>query len=45
MCMGSDSSVDATIITTNLNCDDWYTFLGKREMVGALLDRLRHCCA
>ncbi len=34
----------ATIITTNLNYDDWYDFLGQKEMVGALLDRLRHRC-
>jgi DNA replication protein DnaC len=34
----------ATIITTNLNYDDWYGFLGQKEMVGALLDRLRHRC-
>ena len=34
----------ATIITTNLDYDQWYEFLGKKEMVGALLDRLRHRC-
>ncbi len=34
----------ATIITTNLEYDHWYDFLGKKEMVGALLDRLRHRC-
>lgn len=34
----------ATMITTNLNYDDWYGFLGQKEMVGALLDRLRHRC-
>jgi DNA replication protein DnaC len=34
----------ATIITTNLAYDDWYGFLGQKEMVGALLDRLRHRC-
>jgi DNA replication protein DnaC len=33
-----------TILTTNLEYDDWYGFLGKKEMVGALLDRLRHRC-
>ena len=33
-----------TIITTNLEYDDWYGFLGQKEMVGALLDRLRHHC-
>lgn len=34
----------ATIITTNLEYDDWYGFLGQKEMVSALLDRLRHRC-
>jgi DNA replication protein DnaC len=31
-------------ITTNLGYDDWYAFLGRKEMVGALLSRLRHHC-
>jgi DNA replication protein DnaC len=31
-------------ITTNLDYDDWYGFLGRKEMIGALLDRLRHRC-
>jgi DNA replication protein DnaC len=34
----------STILTTNLEYDDWYEFLGRKEMVGALLDRLRHHC-
>lgn len=34
----------STIITTNLDYDHWYDFLGKKEMVQALLDRLRHRC-
>jgi hypothetical protein len=34
----------ATIITTNLEYEDWYGFLGQKEMVAALLDRLRHRC-
>lgn len=34
----------STIITTNLDYDDWYNFLGNKHMVGALLDRLRHRC-
>ena len=34
----------STIITTNLDYDDWYGFLGRKEMVGALLSRLRHHC-
>ena len=33
-----------TLITTNLEYDDWYEFLGRKEMVGALLSRLRHHC-
>ncbi|PCC74649.1 DNA replication protein DnaC [Nannocystis exedens] len=34
----------STVVTTNLDYDDWYDFLGHKEMVGALLDRLRHRC-
>ena len=34
----------STIITTNLDYDAWYEFLGKKEMVSALLSRLRHLC-
>jgi len=34
----------STIITTNLEYDEWYAFLGQKEMVAALLDRLRHRC-
>ncbi|MBD3335158.1 MAG: AAA family ATPase [Candidatus Eisenbacteria bacterium] len=34
----------ATIITTNLDYDEWYAFLGQKAMVAALLDRLRHRC-
>jgi DNA replication protein DnaC len=34
----------ATIITTNLDYDDWYGLLGKKDMVSALLDRVRHYC-
>lgn len=30
------------IITTTLNYDDWYGFLGQKAMVGARLDLLRH---
>ncbi len=33
-----------TIITTNLQYDDWYGFLGNKNMVAALLSRLRHHC-
>lgn len=34
----------STIITTNLDYEEWYDFLGKKKMVEALLDRLRHHC-
>ncbi len=34
----------ATVITTNLDYDEWYGFLGNKKMVEALLDRLRHRC-
>ena len=32
------------IITTNLDYDQWYGFLGQNPMVQGLLDRLRHRC-
>ena len=34
----------STLLTTNLDYDDWYGFLGRKEMVSALLSRLRHHC-
>lgn len=34
----------STLITTNLDYDDWFGFLGQKAMVAALLDRLRHRC-
>ena len=34
----------STIITTNLDYDEWHGFLGQKDMVAALLDRLRHRC-
>ncbi len=33
-----------TIITTNMDYEEWYEFLGNKKMVEALLDRLRHHC-
>jgi DNA replication protein DnaC len=33
-----------TIITTNMEYEEWYEFLGNKKMVEALLDRLRHHC-
>jgi DNA replication protein DnaC len=34
----------STIITTNLDYDEWHNFLGNRSMVEALLSRVRHYC-
>ena len=34
----------STLITTNLDYDQWYEFLGQKSMVDALLSRLRHHC-
>lgn len=34
----------ATLITTNLDYDEWHQFLGNRSMVDALLSRVRHHC-
>jgi len=33
-----------TIITTNLDYEEWHNFLGNKPMVEALLSRLRHFC-
>lgn len=33
-----------TIITTNLGFEDWYDILHPKDMVDALLDRLKHRC-
>jgi DNA replication protein DnaC len=34
----------ATIITTNLDYEEWQNFLGNKNLVTALLSRLRHQC-
>jgi len=34
----------ATIITTNLDFEEWHNFLGNKGLVDALLGRLRHQC-
>lgn len=34
----------ATIITTNLEYDEWHNFLGNKALCDALLSRLRHQC-
>jgi DNA replication protein DnaC len=33
-----------TLITTNLDYDSWFDFLGRKDMVEALLSRLRNRC-
>jgi DNA replication protein DnaC len=33
-----------TIITTNLEYEEWHNFLGNKDLVNALLSRLRHQC-
>ena len=34
----------ATLLTTNLDYDEWHNFLGNKALVDALLSRLRHQC-
>lgn len=34
----------ATIISTNLDYEEWHNFLGNKALVDALLSRLRHQC-
>lgn len=34
----------STIITTNLDYEEWHNFLGNKALVDALLSRLRHHC-
>ncbi len=34
----------ATMLTTNLEYDEWHNFLGAKAMVEALLSRVRHDC-
>jgi DNA replication protein DnaC len=34
----------ATIISTNLDYEEWHNFLGNKHLVTALLSRLRHQC-
>jgi len=34
----------ATLITTNLDYEEWHNFLGNKALVDALLSRLRHRC-
>ena len=34
----------STIITSNLDFEKWYELFGRKDLVDALLDRLRHHC-
>ena len=42
--MEERNSLKATIITTNLEYEEWVNFLGNKALVEALLSRLRHHC-
>lgn len=42
--MGERYRKKATIITTNLDFEEWHNFLGNKTLVTALLSRLRHQC-
>jgi DNA replication protein DnaC len=42
--MGERYSHKATIITTNLDYEKWYDLFHSKDMVDALLDRLKHRC-
>ncbi len=42
--MGERYSRASTIITTNLTYPEWYDLFQRKELVDALLDRLKHRC-
>jgi len=42
--MGERYGKTATIITTNLAFDAWYDLFKRKELVDALIDRLKHRC-
>ncbi len=42
--MGERYAKASTIITTNLDYQDWYELFQRKTMVDALLDRLKHRC-
>jgi len=42
--MGERYSRSSTIITTNLPYPEWYDLFQRKELVDALLDRLKHRC-
>lgn len=42
--MGERYSRKSTIITTNLDYSEWYDLFKKKDLVDAMLDRLKHKC-
>ena len=42
--MGERYGKSSTIITTNLEYEDWYDLFRRKPLVDALLDRLKHRC-
>ncbi len=42
--MGERYSRKSTIITTNLDYSEWYELFKKKDLVEAMLDRLKHKC-
>ncbi len=42
--MGERYGKSSTIITTNLEYEEWYDLFRKKPLVDALLDRLKHRC-
>lgn len=42
--MGERYSTTSTIITTNLDYQQWYDLFQRKELVDALLDRIKHRC-
>ena len=42
--MGERYSRKSTIITTNLDYPEWYDLFKKKDLVDAMLDRLKHKC-
>jgi DNA replication protein DnaC len=42
--MGERYNTASTIITTNLDYQQWYDLFHRKELVDALLDRIKHRC-
>ena len=42
--MGERYGKKSTILTTNLGYDEWYDLFQRKNLVDALLDRLKHYC-